>query len=360
MKILFTGDWHLDAKTFGFRRMADVQDSAMAIVALVKDEQVDVVVNLGDLCDPHRDEAPAHARFAIQWSREVIAANAKSVIWVVGNHDVIEDGRGGSTLAPIGAVGGPISLASRPMVIGSIACLPHAPKSHAYDTEDAIARMSQMEIALVDVVVGHLSISGYTPGSESGDMARGREMVFPVDAVRKCAPEVPMINGHYHAQFQDPYPVWTPGSLVRLRVDEVSNTPGVLIYDSAEKSFERIPIPDRQMIDISAEDKAWRDKATLRQNFEGALVRLRVPTAEGAKARLVEEIVARVQAQAAGVKVERPKPVVIASTKLPEGPVVHEKPVDAVARVMRRTKAPTEIVEAAIQRAQGFVVGAAG
>lgn len=100
MKILVTGDWHLDARTAGFDRFEDLRSAVDWTVAFAAAAGVDLYVNLGDLCDP--DTTRSHR--AVGLACETAAALARhgiAQVWLAGNHDVIEDGTGSTTLAPL-------------------------------------------------------------------------------------------------------------------------------------------------------------------------------------------------------------------------------------------------------------------
>ena len=77
-------------------------------------------------------------------------------------------------------------------------------------------------------------LPGIHPGSETEDMPRGREVLFPGEQTRGA---VARMNGHYHARqthgLGDGGPdVIIPGSLARLGFGEESNEPGFLLVDT--------------------------------------------------------------------------------------------------------------------------------
>jgi hypothetical protein len=80
------------------------------------------------------------------------------------------------------------------------------------------------------IVIGHLMLEGIAPGSETTDMARGRDVFLPVAALRAAFPDCVICNGHYHTA-QTYKTVHIPGSLIRLTKGEIGNVPGYLIVD---------------------------------------------------------------------------------------------------------------------------------
>jgi hypothetical protein len=78
-----------------------------------------------------------------------------------------------------------------------------------------------------------LTVPGIEPGSETREMPRGREVRYPVEAIReRWGDRAVMLNGHYHrAYHRAESPVVVPGSLERLTRGEARNEPGCLILE---------------------------------------------------------------------------------------------------------------------------------
>jgi DNA repair exonuclease SbcCD nuclease subunit len=84
------------------------------------------------------------------------------------------------------------------------------------------------------LIVGHLTVPSAERGSESGEFARGRDLVFPVEACRdRWGDRAVLVNGHYHRRQVTRDGVNIPGSLARLRHDEEQHEPGYLAIDFA-------------------------------------------------------------------------------------------------------------------------------
>lgn len=245
MKILITGDWHADAKTLGHSRFSDVDRAVREMVDYAVDPAngVDVFCFLGDLCDPDAGSASFRSvelvvRAAVTLSR----ANVVNV-WVAGNHDVIEDGSGDTTLSPLRPLtaqfGGGIQLFERPgtWVRGGVAfhALPFAATSHAYHPADLMTSAQRGGSARAHVVLAHLAVAGVQPGEETTDMPRGREVLFPRELFPETAEDVHLFNGHYHRQQTHELvghrPVHIPGAPARFTFGEQSHEPGYLLME---------------------------------------------------------------------------------------------------------------------------------
>ncbi len=246
MKLLIFSDAHTDASTAGYSREEDIATALGEVVRAAAKEQVDLVLFLGDLCDPdgarsHRAAALGVLTACTLWFQHGIRSR-----WLVGNHDVIEDGSGSNTLAGIAAVEhatkgteiwGSIGVYSEPQherILGvDLVALPFTPRSHAYDPVEFVEHHNLGEIGANGrrvLVIAHLNIEGIAPGSETIDMPRGRTVFLPVKEIRKRWPNALVISGHYH-QRQVFDGVVVVGSLERLTFGEERNAPGWLIVD---------------------------------------------------------------------------------------------------------------------------------
>src|SRR5262249_28285370 len=155
------------------------------------DQQVNAYLFLGDLCDP--DSGSCVFR-AVEVAMSAAALLQKAFIpsfWLAGNHDVIEDGTGDTTLSPLRALstlgtgGSKVVVAERPCVevISPLldvdfVFLPFTATSHRYDVAEFVG-MQKGRLAKKTIVAGHLSIPGIIPGEETTEMPRGREVVWP-------------------------------------------------------------------------------------------------------------------------------------------------------------------------------------
>lgn len=251
MKIVCSSDWHADASTAGLDRFEDVERLVWDhVYATAIRERADLFLFLGDLCDP--DSRRSHRSIALAHE---VASSLQSVAgipsrWLVGNHDVVEDGSGTSTLSSLAAssrgrrkaqmrYGGGEVCGLRvyedpqaELFDGlAIVALPYPSRARAYDP---VTFVESVEVPQGDgpiLVIGHLSIAGIHPGSESGEMARGREVFWPIEAIRRRFGERAVcLAGHYH-RAQTFGGIRVVGSLERLRFDEEEHEPGFLVLD---------------------------------------------------------------------------------------------------------------------------------
>ncbi len=234
MRILLTSDWHLDWVTHGVSRFEDLERAVEATVRHAVDTRCDAYGFCGDLCDPDSGSRVFRcAALAIDAALDLSDAEIPS-FWLAGNHDVIEDGTGGTTLAPLAALGSrEIVVCEQPDVatVGGlvVALLPFTASSHAYDAEECVRNLDNHQH--VHMVVGHLSVPGVVPGEETADMPRGRDVVLPVDEIKRRLPRARIVQGHYHRRQVTKDGVIIVGSLARLTFNEEGNDPGFLVLE---------------------------------------------------------------------------------------------------------------------------------
>lgn len=248
MRILLFSDVHLDVVTAGVVRFNEIQAACAQVVVAAMERRVDLVLFLGDLCDPDSVCAHAAASVAVDMAT-TLAEEGIASRWLVGNHDVVEDGSGASVLSALGPLNivGSASIELRdhpgietlvargpgtgPNVDGvRLVSFPYTARSHAYDPVKFLESYNGEIDRTPTVVISHLMLEGIGPGSETADMARGRDVFLPVELVRHYFPNSIIFNGHYHAP-QEFKGVNVVGSLVRCRFDEAHNETGFVVID---------------------------------------------------------------------------------------------------------------------------------
>jgi DNA repair exonuclease SbcCD nuclease subunit len=237
MKAVITSDWHGDWVTEGVPRFGEVAAAAhfsvsRAIELKQKREEV-IYIFAGDLAETEGPGMLRSIELAADCANELAVYSIPS-FWLTGNHDVIEDGIGTSNLTPLKASQGEVH--DRPIVfqqgrerLVTICFLPFTPHSHDYDP-DAFVRAAAEEFPHVDLVVGHLMLEGIGPGSETRDMPRGRNVFWPLDAIKACWPQAVLVGGHYH-EAQIFRGVHVIGSLARLTRAECGNVTAFPVID---------------------------------------------------------------------------------------------------------------------------------
>lgn len=253
MRIIVMSDVHLDWVTMGVQRFDEVANAVAQTVTATYSaedgadaEKADLFLFLGDLCDP--DSGSTVFR-CIEYAMRTAATLSRLGVeshWLAGNHDVIEDGKGHTTLYPLQSLGEGSGLVdnvfvheepwkmlvptSEPKV--NLICLPYTATSHPYDPADFLTR--SLDKDRLNLVIGHLTVPGVEPGEETTEMPRGRDVVFPIEAVReaiKTGHRMACLNGHYHRQQAfdaDGFEVLIPGSLARLTAGESDHKPSYL------------------------------------------------------------------------------------------------------------------------------------
>lgn len=231
MKLVVVSDLHLDWVTIGVARFAEVERAMVQARVAAATVGADAFLFLGDLCDP--DSGPAVFRCVRAAVQTALALDAYKIpsVWLAGNHDVIEDGSGETTLEPLRGVPGArvvdrpctVKLAGHPHLM----CLPFTASSHGYDPAAAVVEHvgGQRDA----VTIGHLHVPGIIPGEETTEMPRGRDVAFPVEAAKLVSQM--MMNGHYHRRQVSPDGVQIVGAPARLTFGEEDNSPGFLVVE---------------------------------------------------------------------------------------------------------------------------------
>lgn len=226
-------DLHLDAVTDRVPRFAEISGALGQVEDYVLREDLSFLAILGDISNPGPGSYAALHRIGVCAQR--IAPRA--LFLLRGNHDLLDDGERSilEALLPFDNV----VLAERPMVMGpGIVGIPYP--SFGAPLGDWRAQVEQalssVAVAGYDselgapIVFGHLDIESTATarGSESKDFARGRDVYWPIDLIRKHLPGAVCIGGHLHRpQYTDG--VFIVGSLARLRHDEEGNDPSFLV-----------------------------------------------------------------------------------------------------------------------------------
>jgi len=234
MKILLFSDVHFDAVTAGVSRFDEIRYACAAVVRAAIEQHVDMVCFLGDWCDPDSVCVHGAVRELVDMSLRLAHAGIPSR-WLVGNHDVVEDGTGDSVLSVLRSLrmvcGEMVQLRDGPsteMIANVLVMyLPYTSRAFAYDPVEYVQRI-RAPTSLLLLVCSHLMIAGIGLGSETHVMARGRDVFLPLDALRDMHPNAVICNGHYHAP-QEYRGVHVVGSLVRVRFDEAHNETGYTI-----------------------------------------------------------------------------------------------------------------------------------
>ena len=242
-KLLVTSDWHGDSTTCGINRYDDIEAGAYETVEFMQKNACDGYIFLGDLSDPDNVRSHRAVALAVNIARRVSALR-KPNVWVAGNHDVIEDGYGTTTLSALRHSDPMTNLIEEPCFgcIGVLdtyfVCYPFTARHQAYDavafTEEALADYKQHGKGRPVVILSHLNVEGAKTGSEGTTLARGRDHHLPLEQISKAFPDCIVLQGHYHKpQVIEAHglKVPVPGSLERLRFDAEDDECGFLVVE---------------------------------------------------------------------------------------------------------------------------------
>jgi DNA repair exonuclease SbcCD nuclease subunit len=238
MRVVICSDLHIDAKTAGYDRYDDCSAALTQAVEHAQEVKADRFIFLGDLCDPDAPNLIRCIDAAMLCAAELSRVGIQS-FWVTGNHDVLEDGHGTTTLDLLDHVKG-CWLSKNPELFTSyltkkekenpIGFLPYTPSSKNYDPEEVVRGWKRPPT----LICSHLMVEGIEVGSETEDFPRGRDVFLPTKVIRECFPNALIVQGHYHKpriEEVDGVKIHIVGSMVRLTRSEVHNTPRFLTLD---------------------------------------------------------------------------------------------------------------------------------
>lgn len=243
MRILLTGDFHFDASTAGHPRDEEVLSAVEQMNRSLIDSRTDdedLYIFLGDLCYPDKGSRTTKALARGMEAFRILNLSGTAGILIAGNHDVIHDSSGVTSLSAIKTAfcyppakysrrylvdeydvfPGQVAVAERPTLYSvgevDVLCLPYVSHVDPYDPEQVVLSVGKWREGTKRplVVAGHLQLDGAYLGSETTDMSRGRDVAYPVEACRKVGARL-MCNGHYHRR-QCINGVQCPGSPANL------------------------------------------------------------------------------------------------------------------------------------------------
>lgn len=251
MRTLSFSDIHLDAVTAGKPRRAEVLEFLQNVFNVLSQQNIDLLIFAGDAHDPGGLLDPLYTSDLIRYMFAFLrAVSCPVVVAVAGNHDVVDTsemflGSPVTALTPLRAAVGAcltnewaarMHIFDRPFTRRinanyAVLGLPyvsrvHLPslerwEAHAFEQADEyVARGVKV------IVVGHKIVPGARMGSESREMAKGQDQIFPFDRVMRLNPAL-VINGHYHAHQEfnhESFTIRVPGSPVRFTFGEIDDT----------------------------------------------------------------------------------------------------------------------------------------
>lgn len=225
-KFVILGDLHLDANLRGFDYFSDVCSAMTQVLQTVK--KGDVVIQLGDVCDPDKGARTFRALSTLaQWRDEIHKLGAELFV-LAGNHDVIDDSRCigsravfASTIGP-GAVTHPTIHSFLDQVV---VFLPWVSRAHVPNPQEEMLNTFAQANSSGDpvIVFCHLDLPGVMPGGEA-DMPRMGRLELP-QSILEHEQVSHVFAGHIHKP--GVYgKLNVVGSLARLGHGEAADTKG--------------------------------------------------------------------------------------------------------------------------------------
>ncbi|HSK06352.1 MAG TPA: exonuclease subunit SbcD [Acidimicrobiia bacterium] len=329
MRLLHTSDWHVGRKIRGRSRAGEHRAVLAEIVAIAREQRVDVTLVVGDLFDI---SSPSPEDEEIVYRALLDLAEVGPVLVVAGNHDssarleavkpVLDLGRitvaarprskteGG--LARIDALGLEVALlpfVSQRGIVKASEIMELDSDQHSQGYEQRLRRIitaltEDMGADTVNVLAGHLTVYGALGGGGERE-AHIFGYAIPPQAFPGSLSYVAL--GHLHRQQRVPAsaPVWYSGSPLQLDFGEVADGKGVLVVDAEPgkpASVEPVALESgTRLVQVSGTLEQVLARAS---ELEGAHVKVLLD--EKARAGLNEEVRAAIPG-AVDVVVVRPE-----------------------------------------------------
>jgi DNA repair exonuclease SbcCD nuclease subunit len=258
VKLLAFSDIHLDAVTAGRTRRGEVLTFLQEVCHLAETNRVDTIIFGGDAHDPGRLFDPLFSADLIRYFTAFGGISSKpKVVAIAGNHDVVDSSelflsQPITSLTPLRAAVQcmPRDIAERFFILDrpharriaddwAVLGLPYVSRAHAkiqpHWENHAFASAAQFrKQGCRLVVVGHRVVPEAQISSETVEMARGQDQLFPFERVEELEPAC-VINGHYHSRQivnHGKLSIGVPGSPVRFTFGEAEQTDkGVLLAE---------------------------------------------------------------------------------------------------------------------------------
>jgi len=259
MKILHTSDWHVGKVLKGRDRFEEHEAVLRSIVALARDEDVDLVLIAGDLFEA---AAPtSRAQGLVMRALLALREDNRQVVAIAGNHDnaglldsVYRPVLGELGLHVLGTpkapdAGGTLSLTTRggePVMVAAMPFLSqryavraaelllHENAEHARDYARSVAEIvklltQQFTPDSVNIVMAHLTLLGGRRGGGERDVQTAFEYEVPSSIFPSSAHYAALGHLHRQQEIPAPCPAFYCGSPIAVDFGEEANDPGALI-----------------------------------------------------------------------------------------------------------------------------------
>lgn len=253
MKIAISADWHVGYMKGTYlikgkpNRELDMDRQIKFMALKCQEEQVDKFIIAGDLF--HKNVVSGYYFCKVIDYIRTFSDKDIDVVLLIGNHEMNE--QGDSVIFPIGKLReeGISVIDTVKMVLldasgMKILYIPHIRKDVFKEYKNFTSyvknEISNMKFSPNTIIVGHFQPKGFDHGSEESMFAGSTRFldtkIFPDD--------VKIFAGHVHKP-QENGNVYTPGDIVRYRIDEAKDVKSFLIYDF--NKVERMPLNCQKM-----------------------------------------------------------------------------------------------------------------
>jgi DNA repair protein SbcD/Mre11 len=263
MKILHTSDWHAGKVLKGRDRSDEHEAVLRSIVAVARDQDVDLVVIAGDLFET---SAPSpKAQGLVMRTLLALREDGRQVIAIAGNHDnaslldnVYRPVLGQLGLHVLGTprapgAGGTVKLTTRRGERATVAALPflsqryavraaelllHENAEHARDYARRVAQMIELLTAEftpdgVNIVMAHATLLGGRRGGGERDVQTTFEYEVPPAVLPAAAHYAALGHLHRQQEIAAPCPAFYSGAPLAIDFGEEANEPGALLVTAA-------------------------------------------------------------------------------------------------------------------------------
>lgn len=209
------------------QREADVYEAAWNAVINLREAEVDVIIDLGDMA-----HVPNPKKRAILYLISLVRMAGVPYFSANGNHTLQRSSSDLHLYDVISAYAPNFRGITSPRYITDLRCL-----FIPYGTSDEITAALSDRHPDTDIIAGHWACD---------------DVPFPGDHVRvDDLPEIPVFLGHYHTRnlINKPTPVYI-GSTERFAWGEWKNPTGVAVYDTEDRMLEFINHETRRWHDI--------------------------------------------------------------------------------------------------------------
>lgn len=268
-RILFTGDWHIGADTWGRDRRDELKEAVTGLAGVVEQRNVSSVVVLGDVFDSFRWPGREDLEFAASLFGILCAApSVERLVLVKGNHDWNDVAAWPKMIFNSGERP-KFTVHETPSFVradgGFICVVPHLRKHAVGNGLPATIRRAVPAEDGPSIVCAHMAFEGTTPSIPDGEPVMTGEALSMWGKRLKGA-----VFGHIHSSLDfrcGETPCFYASTPIRITFAEEKNRPGALL-GGFDGMFERVFTEARELVTVRA--KTMRDAAAEIENLQNS------------------------------------------------------------------------------------------